>query len=370
MKILHLSDVHLGAKFAWLGAKADAHRERIWTTLSKVTAVIKSESIQLVVFAGDTFDNPQPASRERERLAALFGDYVAGGAQVVVIPGNHDHAAPGTVWATWTATPGVKVLLQPDAVEITPKLWLAAVPVLTEQTTESPLPFLTKTAAELRKIHPDAKIVALAHAGTRLSGKETAPGLLEPQALADLAVDYLALGDWHSYLEVGSGQPLAVYSGSPEILRLEQTGAGQAVLVDLAGKAQARRIRLSELTAEQSDYPLAQLGAAGLRAELSKHANPQKLLRIDVVGELAADKQLPDLGALQAEFASQYYYLELRNRASLMLNSADLAAYPENSLARQFLELLDTEVKAQQLSPELAAEIASLGIHTITGGKS
>ncbi|MDV7400160.1 hypothetical protein RZS08_52590, partial [Arthrospira platensis SPKY1] len=42
--------------------------------------------------------------------------------------------------------------------------------------------------------------------------------------------DYIALGDWHGFLDVSSGKTKAVYPGSPEPITLDQKNAGSVII--------------------------------------------------------------------------------------------------------------------------------------------
>ncbi|MEX0750144.1 MAG: exonuclease SbcCD subunit D [Dehalococcoidia bacterium] len=85
MRLLHTSDWHLGRKIRRESRQPECER-----VLAEVTRIVRDESIDVVVIAGDTFDSLSPGA-EAERLAyETLGEIVRDGAQVVMIAGNHD----------------------------------------------------------------------------------------------------------------------------------------------------------------------------------------------------------------------------------------------------------------------------------------
>ncbi len=86
MKLLHASDWHLG--------RALYNRKRydeIEAFLAWLAGIIERENVDVVLIAGDVFDNSTPSNYAQE-LYCRFLCRVAGSAsrQVVVIAGNHD----------------------------------------------------------------------------------------------------------------------------------------------------------------------------------------------------------------------------------------------------------------------------------------
>ncbi len=88
MKILHLTDTHLGHERKVLGAppgwsRADDHREAM------AAAVRWAEGVDLVIHTGDLFDRSRPSPAAAAAAAELLGA-LASRAPTLIIPGNHD----------------------------------------------------------------------------------------------------------------------------------------------------------------------------------------------------------------------------------------------------------------------------------------
>ena len=87
MKIIHLSDLHLGKKVNGFSMIEDQKY-----ILQEILEIIKEEKSQVVIIAGDVYDKPVP-TREAVQLFDTFLVELANLSQkILVISGNHDSA--------------------------------------------------------------------------------------------------------------------------------------------------------------------------------------------------------------------------------------------------------------------------------------
>ncbi len=88
MRILHTADWHLGRQFHNVSLLDDqAH------VLDQVVDVVRRESVDVVIIAGDVFDRSVPPAAATTLLDDVLHRLTAeGGIDVIVIPGNHDGA--------------------------------------------------------------------------------------------------------------------------------------------------------------------------------------------------------------------------------------------------------------------------------------
>ena len=66
LKILHTADIHLGAKFSGLGNKGASQREQLRATFKNVIATAINERVNIVLIAGDLFDDYAKSGFEKE----------------------------------------------------------------------------------------------------------------------------------------------------------------------------------------------------------------------------------------------------------------------------------------------------------------
>lgn len=90
MRLLHLTDTHLGAEGWYRGAPAG------WTRADDHLAAMRQalepalrEEVDVVVHSGDLFDRSKPPRKAIDEAAALFEE-VAARVPVLLMPGNHD----------------------------------------------------------------------------------------------------------------------------------------------------------------------------------------------------------------------------------------------------------------------------------------
>jgi len=97
-RLLHLADVHLGARHDDLGPTAAAQRERQFAAFERAIELALAEKVDLVLLCGDLFDSNSQPRRSVERAAAELGKLAARHIPVVIIPGTHDCYEPGSIY--------------------------------------------------------------------------------------------------------------------------------------------------------------------------------------------------------------------------------------------------------------------------------
>jgi DNA repair exonuclease SbcCD nuclease subunit len=167
---------------------------------------------------------------------------------VVVIPGNHDHGALGTVWHRddfrrhqRQMAPNLQLLLETKPMELG-QVVLLPCPLLRNQDSQDPTLWLR--SLDWTALPADKPRIVLAHGGVHGFGArdyamddEAQAGsnnLIDLDALPSDQIDYVALGDWHNLKQVTSK---AWYSGTPEPDRFDQgdnNQRGQVLQVEVS----------------------------------------------------------------------------------------------------------------------------------------
>jgi DNA repair exonuclease SbcCD nuclease subunit len=200
---LHVDDARIAAQHGGDGS----------LVLRDVLATAQALRADIVLLAGDTFDNHQVNSRTIDRAGLLLAD---AGLPVVILPGNHDPATPDSIWlrGRFDEIGNVAILgITNDRTVAFPaldlELWGNA-----HRNYMDMVP-LRDPPARGRRWH-----VALGHG--HYEPPETWHNPLRPswlisdQMIRDTAADYLALGHWDRAAQVGDGAVPAYYSGSPD----------------------------------------------------------------------------------------------------------------------------------------------------------
>ena len=290
MKLLHVSDIHIGKRVCGFSMVDDQ-----CFILRKIIQIAKDEQVDAVLIAGDIYDKASPSAEAVTVLDAFLTELARAGIRVLAVPGNHDSAeriayAQGLLAGQGVCFPPVfsgevqKVQLEDEHGPVV--FWL--------------LPFLKP--GDVRRFFPDAEIgddysaalravlgtcatdrsvrnvivshqlvTAAGHAPDRADDEIRLGGIDNVDVSVYDDFDYVALGHVHRPQRVGrdtvryAGSPLkysfseARYDKSAVLVQLGPKKAGDApgacasfTLVPLSPLHDMREVRmpLQELLAE------------------------------------------------------------------------------------------------------------------------
>jgi len=231
--IVHSSDLHLGVDDSFSNSDSLAVLPKVLTTAAAVNA-------DVVLLAGDTFDNHRQPLELLERAAQMMRDYQR---PIVILPGNHDPLTPDSVYRRGGLSEilNVRILgLNVDQAvtfsQFELEIWGRA---HLDYADMSPLadPRPRSTRWQLAAAH--GHYVDEARDPNRLIGS----WLIHREELIATGSDYIALGHWNQATPVGTGEVAAYYSGSPEyagtvnVIRLRGNGQLEISQVPLNGSA-------------------------------------------------------------------------------------------------------------------------------------
>src|SRR6266851_3282272 len=224
--LLHSSDLHVDDER--IAALHGGGGSRV---LADVLATAEALAADIVLLAGDTFDNHQVTSATIDRAGQLLAD---AGRPVVILPGNHDPATADSIWlrGRFDEIGNLAILgITNDRAVAFPahdlEIWGNAHRDYMDMV---PLRDPPRRAARWH--------IALGHG--HYEPPETWHNPLRPSWLISDAMiaatkaDYLALGHWDRAAQVGCGAVPAYYSGSPDYVNtinlVRLTASGEAVV--------------------------------------------------------------------------------------------------------------------------------------------
>ena len=383
IRFLHTADWQIGKPY--LSVEDDQKRFRLQQerlqVISRIGEIVQRQAARFVLVAGDLFDSPTvPTAAVMEVMEAIGSLEVP----VLVIPGNHDHGATGSLWyrddlrrQQRQRAPNLRVLLERQPLELDAVLLLPC-PLLRRSDSHDPSAWIR--ALDWSSLPRHKPRIVLAHGGVRgFSGRDyeaepdSAAGggnRLDLEQLPEAEIDYIALGDWHNLRQVS---PRAWYSGTPEPDRFDQGVAnqrGQVLLVE------ASRGGLPEVTIAATG----RLGWHNLAFHFSQDDDLDRftaqldtlldgrvardLLRLEVSGSLSlAGHRRYD--ALLDDLRTQLLRLRLKGQCQPAPEAAELQALTERPgdpliavVARQLRQRLDQQAAAG--AETAAAEAAAI----------
>lgn len=306
LKILHLSDIHLGSGFNHGRINPETGRnsrlEDFLHSLERCMDRAITEPVDLVIFGGDAFPDATPAPYVQKAFAAQFRRLADAQIPTILLVGNHDQhsqgnggdslsiyrtlAVPGFIVGDRIATHRIETVSGPVQVLTLP--WLTRSTLLTRSKTEGLSmaqvnELLTQTLtpileAEIRQLDPDVPTILLAHlmADRANLGAErflaVGKGFTLPVSLLIRPeLDYVALGHVHKHQNLNpDNNPPVVYPGSIE-------------RVDFSEEKEAKGYVFLRLTKGQTDWefcPLETRGFCTIKVDVSEADDPQaKLLK-------------------------------------------------------------------------------------------
>ncbi|HEV7509576.1 MAG TPA: DNA repair exonuclease [Thermoanaerobaculia bacterium] len=236
LRLLHTADWHLGRRFPSFSEEAQKKLSRArMDVVGKILDLARRNRVHAILCAGDLFDDPTPTPDFWEGLAKAFHDHPTPEAPVFLVPGNHDPFLPDSVWSAAHPFRGrlpawVHVVDRDDFIhEITPEAVLYARPCRSkagECDLAMSLPVREPGDTRLR--------IGCVHGSTfDIAGYQT-NFPIRKDAGTQRGLDYLAIGDTHSFRDVTASLPVpTVYPGAPEPLGFDETGAGKVAIVAL-----------------------------------------------------------------------------------------------------------------------------------------
>jgi DNA repair exonuclease SbcCD nuclease subunit len=199
-----------------LAHSSDIHVDDGTAALLAVLDTARGLGVDILLLAGDTFENNQLSTGVLDRAGALLAESAI---PVVILPGNHDPALPNSVFVRGglARLPNVRILgVTDDEAVPFPALDLEIWGHAHRDYFDMP---------PLRGPRPRSTRWQIAMAHGHYEPPETRANPLRPswifgdEEIEATAADYLALGHWDRPAQVGNGVVPAYYSGSPELAR-------------------------------------------------------------------------------------------------------------------------------------------------------
>jgi DNA repair protein SbcD/Mre11 len=375
--LLHLADIHLGARHAHLGGAAVKQRERQLAAFARAIDEGQQANVDAVLICGDLFDSNAQPRRSVERVVSELKRFTDGGTRVVIIPGSHDVYDSDSIYrafdlASMAGLPAgseLLTLLTPER----PELLLRDLDLIvygrvfaTRRASSSPLEGFSARSDERASWK-----VGMVH------GSRHAPGEVERDdvsftdaEIASSGLDYLALGHRHSFSMGRAGETTWAYPGAPEPLAADEDGAGSVCLVRLedgagaASSVHVERVRVGRTVFRAESVDASSLtGRHELVRRLRELADPDLALQASIDG-IAPDALELDVDEVERELAPSFLHVRVRDRSAAELHAAhDL---PIDTVAGKFVadtrsRLRAAESRGDAETAEQARQILRLG---------
>jgi DNA repair protein SbcD/Mre11 len=355
MKILHLSDIHMGSGFVHGRIDPETGQNtRLQDFVKSLARSIDralSEPVDLVLFGGDAFPDATPAPYIQQAFAAEFYRLVDANIPVVLLVGNHDQHAQGQGGASLSiyrslGVPGTVVgdkiethtiNTRSGQIQIVTLPWINRSTLLTREVADNlSIPEVNQLLleklqpcleAEIRQLNPALPTILLAHlmADNATLGAEkllaVGRGFTIPLAmLTRPCFDYVALGHVHRHQNLNkTNDPAVVYPGSIERVDFSEEKEEKGyILISIEPTTQStakkfattwefcplpvRTFRTIKIDVSKSEQPQAEILKAIERVEIED-------VVVRLIYQLSPDRvELINTAAIHQALSSSHHY--------------------------------------------------------------
>lgn len=347
IRLLHLADLHLGAKFNWLGSKGKARRKDLSDAFSRAIdfAISDKNKIDAVIISGDVFDSHVPPNDDLELFRAEISRLKKSKIRCVLIPGNHDgFEYADSVWREdlqW-----VHILKEP-AIDSPLTITLSGTDchfygfAFDSQLSKPPFD-------EFKRKDADGFHIAMIH-GSLVDGSQfdmhnrNVP--LDKKKLSESGMDYIALGHYHNFQEVDINGVKIVYPGTLEGLRFGEDGERYLLVAELSENGislKKESFNKRTLISEELNLNGAEDAAAAIREKLSALASENNLLKLKLMGSVGT---IPDSSALRSAYEDQFFHLELKDEISIFGSEGIEMIRKEKTVRGAFVTKLTDDIE-------------------------
>ncbi len=325
VRILHTADWHIGAENAYLGPLAAARQAEMLTTVRRITDLCTAQSVNLLLIAGDLFDNNHIDASLIGEVFALLGSLID--TKVVIAAGNHDPLSADSPYQSALLPKNCFVLGTKDSVIAFPEFHCRVY-----GKSFAGVYCAGKPSFSLKPPADDMINLMVLHGETR-SDYSSCYCSITKEFIASCGMDYLALGHIHQRSDIHKIEnTFFSYSGCPEGQGYDESGIKGVYMgevekgfhslafVPIAGRT--HHCLSVPLTEEEDPYTTVM---EAIKATGEHYTDD--LFRITLTGALPDGKRVhPD--RLAAQLASEVYHLRLRDETTVKADWQALANEP------------------------------------------
>ncbi len=314
LRLLHLADLHLGAKCAFLKDRAVERAKDFERAFERAMEFARDREnrIDLVVIAGDLFDTHKPEPRLVQLVKREFAGVRTAGVHIVLVPGTHDTSS--YLDCVYREEDFGDILLPVDNTECPVRLDIGDLAVYIYAVVrgpdrrEVPIDQLTRTPAD--GVHIGVLHAAIQpESGVDFSDTELVVTL---QELAKTRLDYVALGHYHNFKQHRSDGVTIVYPGTLEGKSFRETGDRYLVTVSFNPEGAAvEKTPFNGRTVREETVDLDKTPCRDheeLCTRIERMADENAIMKITVTGD--AEFSL-DTAAVEQTMYDRFFHLEV-----------------------------------------------------------
>jgi DNA repair exonuclease SbcCD nuclease subunit len=307
VRFLHTADWQMGMRAVHTGNKSKEIRLKRYVTAQKIVNIAQQKKVDFVIIVGDLFEHNDVDEVVVKKTVDILNQFAP--IPVFILPGNHDPYIPGGIWDrnSWQRVGShIHLLNVEKEVDFGSSVSLFPCPVKQKRSN------LDSTSWIPKRLPNDDKIrIGLAHGSLdSLPGAINFP--ISKNCREEKGLDYLALGDWHSFSQYGQ----SIYPGTFEPTSFDESDSGNIVIVDIPAphvspnieKLRCRTLTWAKFTLDIHDITDLEKFEENLK-ELGSY--PTLVLRINLHIHIHNDDRIfQQLKTLRDELDEMAFYLQ------------------------------------------------------------
>lgn len=353
---IHTSDWHIGNAFSGFNPniRQRLNRARL-KAVESIFTYAQKKKIPLILCAGDAIDNGQLAPETLLLdLFAVIRHFP--GIQLLMITGNHDPLMANTVYGR--VSPGslpdnFRLLwAEEERIDI-PEMNLAILAASTrrQNSNQNPLHWLKPGDIDHSKI-----AIGLSHGSIENESFGDNQFPIPAGFARSVGLDYLALGDWHSYKKINER---TYYPGTPEPLQFGDDGYALEVSIDRPGALpRVERITgVSQFHWQQEEIMVTDESFSSFKEKLVP-VTEKEIKTLSISGFLSVDNYR---AYEQLIYTVRERYHAIHNRVELAPSREDLENIGDLAVQSMIRQLLSLKQAGQPLAPEVLNHVLPAG---------
>lgn len=351
IKILHCSDLHIGAELSFLKNKSKNRRTEVLNTLQHIINLCSLQKVELLIIAGDLFDSNHIDSVTLTSVKNMFSSITD--TIVVIVAGNHDYFAVDSPYSDDDWSPNVTIIYkQFSKIEFPKKnLRICGSSFLSS--------YQEKTEAEISAPNDNMINILVYHGDIVSENQSSRYNPITLKKLENSSFDYAALGHIHTATPVRKvGNTSFAYSGTPDGNGFDETGK-KGVYIGYVSKrrAELQFVETSSRTFENVNFDISSLSSnSHISKSILKKLETiygenfgENLYKITLTGKYPGGF-MPNPKAIELELADVVYYASVINKAKPDIDINILAS--DFSLKGLFVKKILNRINSSETESE------------------
>ncbi len=348
---IHTADIHLGRPFKYLGEKSKDAKSHLYDILDKIAVVAIEKSVDFVLISGDLFDDPYPSPESISRFMDFADILDSKKIKIIILPGTHDLLKDDSVFSKpiFSILKNVYTFNKKGRSEIDfDDLSLALYGYASDRNKISESPITGFSKNDKYRYH-----IIMAHGSVQIEGKSAKDDSpIEIDDIGKSFADYIALGHWHQNLDFSQSSVSCFYSGSPELIDLDQKKSGFIIYGNL-DKKEFTPIKVGERFFDEMTVDISSIHTVSdiIRA-IKLNQNTNLIRKVNIVGEKQKELFGEDLNSLKDELSGLFYFLtlDIKTEDNFSTLNKKLTDIDSNfsSVERIYIEKLGELIKESQ----------------------